>query len=108
MANCGKLVFGLKREVSDAAALWGARAIYSHGQVDLLDDRQDLVSDNDESKSKLIGKLNSGALKKFCKWAESRFSQDEVIDTVCFDGVKFYATTNRSYGYLYITAHEET
>jgi hypothetical protein len=100
------LQFGFKRTpIAEAPAFWGARAIYSRGEVDLLWDRQDLVADDDAAKARLKKAVNA-ALKKFCKWAGGhQFAQDnsEVRELVT-KGVHFWASTNASYGYLYVTA----
>ena len=109
MSLVTQLTFGLKHPaIPVAPAFWGARAIYSRGEVDLLWDRQDLVADDDKAKEKLKKALNAAAgLKKFCKWAGGyQFADDnaEVQELVTKNGVHFWASTNASYGYLYITA----
>jgi hypothetical protein len=105
-----ELAFKLTREPvpEEAVAAWGARAIYN-GQVDLVWDRQDLKADDDELKEKLKRKLNGGALAAFMNWAEDRFfGHHDDVQSFTNRGVRFWASTNASYGYLYVTATLET
>lgn len=108
MTNHGNLGFGCRSTtIPDAPAFWGARAIYTGRKVDLLPDRQDLVSDSDDAKAALRTALNSGALRKFIRWANDRFDgYSREIESVEFDGITFVASTNGSHGYLYVTAYK--
>lgn len=56
-----KLMFGRNSFPEHAQAIWGARLIWPN---DFLNDRQDLTSNNDESKEALIVWLNNGAIEK--------------------------------------------
>jgi hypothetical protein len=106
VANVEKLTFGLRRDIPEAPAFWGARAILNRGRLEFLHDRVDLVYDSPEAKEALVAKLKGGATNKFCKWVEKKafFPQDREIQQAEFDGVTFYATTNASAGYLYVSA----
>jgi hypothetical protein len=104
----GNLGFGFySSTIPDAPAFWGARAIYTNYTVDLLPDRQHLVGDSDAAKDALRVALNSGALRKFIRWAKDRFDgYSNEIESVEFDGITFVASTNASHGYLYVTAYK--
>ena len=72
----------------------------------MLYDRQDMKADDDVLKEKLKRKLNGRALAAFRSWAgDWRFDQkSEDVETLVVHGVHFTASTNASYGYLYVTA----
>lgn len=131
--KASQLEWGLRREDIEAPALWGARAIYRGGIVDLLYDRQSVVATDDDARGKLIATINAvgphsippklplaatasraartpkkikgSAVKAFMEWARDRFWGGDVrVESVVFGGVEFTASTNASHGYLYITA----
>lgn len=111
MTDTSKLGFGLKRaDIPAAPAMWGARAIYTGHEVDLLPDRQHLVFDDEDARKALLASINKQRrgktpIAKFREWARDRFAHDsEAVESVTFDGVTFYASTNASHGYLYVTA----
>lgn len=121
MANAKNLGFGYTRDEIRAPALWGARAIFTGGIVDIVWDRQDLKADDAASKKALIAALNSpepgsrrnpGAIARFKMRvegmvAEGKIDTDDDGTTVIretIDGVVFLASTNGSHGYLYMTA----
>lgn len=107
MKNASQLEWGLKHTDIQAPALWGARTIYYTGRIpDILWDRCDFIAETDEDKETLKRALNGGAFKQFLEWAPSHFNQSEAgRKVVTFDKVCFYADTNASCGYLYVTAH---
>ena len=86
-----------------ARAAWGARAIFKHGEIDLLWDRQDFQAISEEDKQDLLNWVNSTALpglRKMCKdgyWSTSEFM-------VTGKGYVLKADTKKSGGYLYIGA----
>lgn len=106
MKEACELEWGLRGVEIAAPALWGARMIKQEDcEPEVLWDRQAFAADTVELRDALKDKLNGGALPKFLKWARTRFyEQDEKVEVVAFDGVEFSATTNASYGYLYVTA----
>lgn len=106
MKSASELEWGIKDSKIAAPALWGARMIKQDGcEPEVLWDRQAFAADTVELRDALKDKLNGGALPKFQRWARTRFwEQDEKVEVVAFDGVEFSATTNASYGYLYVTA----
>lgn len=116
MARSSELGFGYRGVEIIAPALWGARAIFTGGIVDIVWDRQDLKSDDDKSKRALIDALNGpgvggegGALGLFRAHMRRLVRQgyDEErggLVNVEFEGVLFTCSTNESCGYLYITA----
>ena len=106
MVNVDQLSFGFRGVDITATAMWGARAIYSdrYRTVDLLCDRQSVIADTEAQRNEFCALLNAGALREFCRFAKGRFNNSDVVETVTLRGVTFFASTNRSYGYLYITA----
>lgn len=56
-----EIMFGRRTYPADVKAVWGARLIWPD---DLLPDRQDLDSRNDDDKIELVGWLNGGAIAK--------------------------------------------
>lgn len=122
MADAKDLGFGYARQEIRAPALWGARAIFTGGIVDIVWDRQDLKADNAAAKKALIAALNGpepgsrrnpGAIARFKMRVEGmvvdgKIDPDEregIQHEVEIDGVLFTCSTNGSHGYLYITAH---
>lgn len=92
-----------------APATWGARAIFTDGFVDVLHDRQNAVGEK-PAIDRLLSVLNGGLLADFKRhaerlrhWGELESSSREVY--VMHEGdVILTASTNASYGYLYIVA----
>jgi hypothetical protein len=97
-----QLAFGLSHAVpEEVTTAWGARLIEPN---DLLHDRQDLQSDNDEAKAKLIAWLNGGGIAGArTALRDLRLPQSRDVATVYEDdqGV-IVASTNASHGYVYV------
>jgi hypothetical protein len=100
------LAWGLPGLVpDDAPNMWGARAIFKNGIVDIVPDRHSLSATYEPMK------FMKWLQKKGLKWLEKeakclRGNREELVS---LDDGKFHlrANTNASYGYLYITAWED-
>jgi hypothetical protein len=107
-----KIDFGRATYPDDARAVWGARLIWPN---DLLHDRQDIASSDDEARFDLIAWLNGpnrgdGAISKMrdklmvpseLGWTQS--GTDEV--TLYEDGTgKIVGSPQGSFGYVYVAA----
>lgn len=115
MKSATELQWGLKLPNIEAPALWGARCILEewrdvHGRVqtnlDVVWDRQSAIGA--EADNLCVALKDRGILQKFRKWAVGHgFLQTDDVTSVVIDGVRFHASTRRSFGYLYVTAHLE-
>jgi hypothetical protein len=117
-----KLEFGLSREIPDGAYVaYGARGILQSDGVDILPDRQCIATDceegmEDEVKEELIDYLESHFDRKKLneKVAEMVYPDyqgmgDAWTYTLYYDKRMIVkASTNRSFGYLYIVAYFHT
>ena len=87
---------------------WGARAIYESNSIGLLSDRQTMTPDNSPEESQFIDWLNGHALpwlRKELALLQLSTSDPHVIVLHQFK-YELRATTNGSYGYMYIGAIE--
>ena len=103
-----ELRWGLKQDHIQGGALWGARMILSEHppSLDILWDRQELAG-LERDRHELLRRLNGGALDSLRKAVASgklRFLQDNLTEVWSARGVEFHASTQRSFGYLYVTA----
>jgi len=89
---------------ADARAAWGARAILKRGVVDLVHDRMDAAFVDDDAKAVFVAWLN-GAGKKWLNATAEGMHGDEYKLFSHDDGpFHMRANTNKSYGYLYVSA----
>lgn len=102
------LAFGLRHHPEDLTAVWGARLIWPN---DLVHDRQDLISIDDEAKAALVAWLNGGALKAaLTAAAEQARAYDlrptEDRETTLYEDESGVVKANpqASHGYLYVAA----
>lgn len=94
----------------EAPAAWGARAIFTHGAVDILHDRQD-VHGEQPAVTALIARLNAGLLVE-CRQAAEQLQADWELQANSHDvwvlhqddEVVVVVSTSASHGYLYIVA----
>jgi hypothetical protein len=102
-----QLSFGLGHAVPEGVTTaWGARMI---APADLLPDRQDLQSDSDADKAKLIEWLNGetpgrGAIYEAQEFLrDARLPQSEAVATLYEDDRgRVVGSTNASHGYVYV------
>lgn len=84
-------------------AVWGARLIAPN---DLVWDRQDLVSDDDEAKEALVHWLNNGAIRDMRRILDQLYlgGNDNTRHVIIDDerGV-IVGSPQGSYGYIYVT-----
>lgn len=93
-----------RRPPKVATVAWGARAIYSPPTgIDVLPDRQSLLGDG-EAKRALVDWINANALKKLRRHLKREPLSPSSSETILIaeDGYVIEASTNASYGYLYI------
>jgi hypothetical protein len=86
------------------AAAWGARAIFKHGEIDLLHDRMQMVGGDDQTRQELAAWINKTGLPKVKALVSRLYGGDS--DVVTFDDGRFHieASPQASHGYLYIGA----
>jgi len=88
----------------DAVAAWGARAILRNYVLDMPPDRMNAAFEDDTSKQVFLMWLNT----RCAKWLEAvaRQARGDEAELFSFDDGPFHmrANTNKSYGYLYVTA----
>jgi len=100
-------MFGLWNEAPDSGPAWGARAIFSNGNIDLLWDRQ---STRDADKA-FLARVNAVLPIVRDKAKELRYSSlagdvSEVIVLAEHEGLMLKGSTNASFGYLYLIAYD--
>lgn len=107
------LAFGRRTFPEDVRAVWGARMIAPN---DLVHDRQDLDSRDDEAKEELIHWLNNGAIAKLRdelltkRYEVAHCDFDSEIVAYEDDKGKIVASSQSSGGYVYVCGwlHDHT
>jgi len=90
-------------ELRGVQAVWGARLI---APADLVYDRQDLVSSDDEAREGLIHWLNNGGIRGAVDFLHGAYLRgDSTERTVCFVDERgiIVGSPQGSYGYVYVT-----
>ena len=95
--------------INHLTSTWGARAIYTRQQIDLLPDRQGIstsLESDEAARTRLCTWINETGLPYLRKQAKGLY-QDERRTVELTDG-SFHIEANpqASYGYLYIRAWE--
>jgi len=101
-------MFGLWNEAPLTGPAWGARAIFSNGNIDLLYDRQTSRDAGDA----FLARVNAALPGAREKAKELRFSSlagdvSEVVTLSEAEGLVIKASTNASFGYLYLIAFDQ-
>jgi hypothetical protein len=90
-------------ELAGIPAVWGARLI---APADLVHDRQDLVSSDDEAREALIHWLNNGGIRGALDFLRGAYLSGSSSErTTCFEDERgiIVGSPQGSYGYIYVT-----
>ena len=106
------LMFGLKDQIPESVSTaWGARAIFTDRRVDLLPDRSNMVGPRS---NELADELNRRVPKHTLTERADNLvpyeypgdgKERQVVTLYQDDAVIVKASTNRSFGYLYLCAY---
>lgn len=107
MHNATELEWGIKDKDIQAPAIWGARVLVEQGYrgketYSLLWDRQGAVGP-EEARRGLQAALNGGAIDALFDYFKESLEDDEVDHFLVRKGVKFWYSTRKSCGYVYVT-----
>lgn len=108
MLNTNELNYGLKQSHPCQCA-WGARAIYERNQIECVWNRQGCIGAVEDTE-KLVEWINHTALLRMRQFfKDNKIPSDSRYEYRHDDGeYHIIANTNASYGYLYITAYQDT
>ena len=102
--NASELSFGLCWKEITGKALWGARAIFSRGTIDIVWDRKSSVGDEADLK-RLYKALDGGAFDRLRETVKNAtlYPDSEGVLVIEDGDLTIVCSTNASFGYLYIT-----
>ena len=96
-------------DIDGRAAAWGARAIWTHGFVDVLQDRMSITGSEDD-KSRLISLLQQrvptfAAINDILVEQGVDGSSKEIVCLYEDNDLYYACSPQASHGYLYLTAY---
>jgi len=98
-----------KHMINHLTSTWGARAIYTGQQIDLLPDRQGVstsIEDDEAAKTRLLSWINKVGLPYLRQQAPGLYQDEDRTVQLDDNSMHIEANPQRSYGYLYIRAWE--